>query len=346
MEGSVYKQVVKRNGKSYKYYIGQFTIDNIRYSVSAKSEADCWRKMNDKRSNLNSKKLGNILLIDWLIEYIRLYKKNNDVKNVIAMQRMVERLSFKYGKLYLKNFNINYAQALINDYCDKSNTQKKLYDLIRSALDKAVLLGYIDKNVMYYVEIKKHKSVKHRAYEFEEQNKIIELLIPKYRSAFYILCCTCMRIGEFLAFNPATDIDEERHKLIINKRLDIITGKVHIGLKNGDDCRYVDYIDDLFIKAKELGNGYLPFGKITYSGIKCAMQKVLLQLGIKDCLLHTTRHTGLSVGHYCKIDDIRLQYWAGHKSLTMTKDTYTSLLDKGCSPILEYYQKLAKKFEF
>lgn len=111
---------------------------------------------------------------------------------------------------------------------DQPNTRKKLAYMLRPALKKAVVLGKLDRNPFDAVELPGYEYEHYRPLEFFEQNAVLDRIRdnPLKNAIFWVIVCTGLRIGEFLALDFAADVDYTERFISVTKGIDIHTGKL------------------------------------------------------------------------------------------------------------------------
>ena len=185
------------------------------------------------------------------------------------------------------------------------------------------------------MERPKYNEESRRAFELSEQSEVLAALSVRYSKAFFFLCCTGLRIGEFLALHP-DDVDFRRHCIRVNKSLSLKTGQLNEETKTEAGERNVYFADELF-KAFDLAE----LGAYTYNGIKKAFNKVYKKLDIAGVsVTHSCRHTFASLLYAVHVPDKVIQMQMGHASVKTTMDIYTDILLQGHSPILDYIRLL------
>lgn len=278
---------------------------------------------------------------EWLIEWLTVYKKDKIKKSTYTeYERQIKTIIAPVlGHFRLQEIRLSQVQAMLNDI-PRDNTRKKVFTLLNCALQKATLptIGYLRQNPCYGVELPKRKIKEHRrAYTLEEQNTLLSVLPERYAKAFFFLCCTGLRLGEFLALTTK-DIDFENQVILINKACD---KKMNISTpKTLSSVREV-YSDKSLFDFFPLE--YL--GSYTHNGFHCQFVRTLKKYGIQGVCIHSTRHTFATLCDFVGIRDKLTQAMLGHATLSMTKDTYTHLYKKGNSPILEYVENLKNTLE-
>ena len=351
-QGSICKRERKNKKGVYTYWQGRFMDNGYQRTVTASTLKGLLDKMSlvkvknadkntdyvvsDRQNNVSSAtKYG-----DWLSIWYEKYKKTNIKESYrINFERYInQNISPALGKYRLYQIDTLKLQDFFLQFNDKPNTRKKLFDIINASLRKLVETRVLKFNPCDAVDIKSHKTKKTRAYEIVEQNQMLEKLDKKYKAVFYFLCCTGLRVGEFLALTDR-DVDEKRHMINVNKSFSRDLQKI-VETKTGE-TRKVAYLDELLDVVKEYIGEMQFFGSYTYSGIRSAFEKVKKSLDITGVSpVHGTRHTFASVCYLERVPDKQTQQWLGHATMSMTVDTYTDLLNEGTSPIRTYINHL------
>lgn len=199
-------------------------------------------------------------------------------------------------------------------------------------------VGYLKNNPCYGVELPRKTISSHRrAYTLEEQTLLLSAFPERYAKAFFFLCCTGLRIGEFLALSPV-DVDFDNMTISITKACD---KKMNVSSpKTSSSVRTVYFDKSLF--------DFFPIeylGSYTHNGIHCQFNRTFKKFNVSGVCVHSTRHTFATLCDYVGIRDKLTQNMLGHSTLAMTKDTYTHLYKKGESPILSYMERLKNTIE-
>jgi integrase len=345
-QGTVCKRTRQNKHGTYSYWQGRFMENGQQKTVTAKTLKECLARMNIKKSvNEIKRPIVNdfMTFAEWLKEWFEKYKVPNlKPSSANRIFTYIEKsIAPNLGNIKLNELTTLTIQEFLIGI-NKSNTRQKIYNIVKGSLQKAYETQIIKFNPALAVEIKAHRPAKKRAYEFNEQELMLQVLTPKYKALFYFLCCTGLRIGEFLALTE-DDIDDMNHIINVSKSLDITTGS--IGTTKTGKKRKVLYLDELFEGIKQIIGEKKFFGEYSYDGIKKAFTTAIRRLELKDVFIHSTRHTFSSVCYYVGIQDKQIQEWLGHSTMAMTVDTYTHLMGNGESLIKNYIQKLKDKIK-
>ena len=153
------------------------------------------------------------------------------------MQRNIEKQILPLlGHVRLSELSGQTLQAFINSI-EAGNTRRKISFILNASLRKAVALQKILYNPFSAVEVPGYKKGHYRHLDFDEQNLIWNyyqnpiayhnyLDVKPYQSVFFFLCCTGMRVGEFLALDFKKDVNDKKLTIKINKSMDKESKKI------------------------------------------------------------------------------------------------------------------------
>ena len=334
-QGSIIcKKRIRKDGTVNKFYEGRYMDENGKCkSVYAKKREDCAKMLKEIYAKKHKvKKQYNVTLKEWILEWYNLYKSKTlrDSSKRTYEQQINLYIIPKLGKYKLKALTTDLLQRFFNSI-EYGNTQHKVFILLSASLDKAVVLRHLDFNPCLAVELPKYKRIKKRPFSYEEQTLILNTADDEMKQAFFFLCVTGLRVGEFLALRKS-DFNIEEGYFKVDKA--IVHG-IKGATKSEASNRIVYFIPELF--------DYFNFkilGTFTYEKIRQRFYRLLKKLNLKGVSLHSTRHTFSTICHSMHITDKTLQVLMGHSTMAMTQDTYTHLIKKGDSEIRNYIQKL------
>lgn len=341
----------RKDGTYRRFYQGRIYRNGKQLHVYGSTQAECLDKLKALREDIEAEKRRLARLRksepdtadgkavfrtygDWLDEWVKQFKEGKLREDYYEeFNRYVRIIREALGELQLKKIEsldiLHYLNSL-----PRRNSTVKQYDIINGSLQKAEDFGIIKRNPCKIVEKPTYKKQKRRAFELEEQTAILSALNERYSKVFYFLCCTGLRIGEFLALQPS-DFDFERHFFKVDSTISLKSGKDK-ETKTDAGVRKVYFADELF-EVFEMD----ALGTFTYNGIKKAFKKVYQKLGIEGVsVTHSCRHTFSSMLYAVGISDKVIQKLCGHADVATTMETYTDILMKGESPVLDYVRKL------
>jgi integrase len=332
-------------GKQRRFYEGKIYINGKQKSVYASTQAECLQKLKELREDkkqTNKNDVSNLIIAptsfknygQWLDEWFDQFKVGRIRDNSLdEVAREVKRIKEVFGDSPIKKLSSLQLLHYFNSQ-PRTNTLVKRYDIVNNSLQKAEDFELIKKNPCKAIQRPTYVKEKRRPFELAEQVAILNALSERYSKAYFFLCCTGLRIGEFLALTPA-DVDFKQHYILVNKSRNIQSGVLG-ETKTANSVRKVYFNDKLFevFDVQELGT-------YTYNAIKKAFQKVFKRLDLKDIsVTHSCRHTYASMMYAVNISDKVIQRQMGHASLSTTMDVYTDILLNGESPILDYIRAL------
>ncbi len=269
-------------------------------------------------------------------------------KNMKIIDR-IEKESI--GKKDISEITADEIQDYFNSLTHYSNSYMQKYIMqFSKAFSYAHDKGYIRINPMTDVykpqSVKKDKVI--RAMELEEQQALTNYLKSKtiieepYKNAFLIQMYAGLRIGEVLALQ-VKDIDLKNNQIHINKTL---TRDAEERVIMGNSTKTFSGMRDVPIQGiilEEL-KAQLEIGKNNFDGqlfiasngkyadprsVNNILKRILIQnCDIKDITTHSLRHT---FGTRCiesGMTPVVVQRLMGHKDISITLNTYTSILNR------------------
>lgn len=286
--------------------------------------------------------------------------KDASYKRKLDTLKIIQKLPIASKPIQdISNKQIQQSLSLLTDKYANS-TLSKIIELIANAYNFAVLNNIISYNPFTIKgAIIKPKSTKQdkrvRALTINEQKLLIKELektTDKYRDLFLVLLFTGMRVGEALALTPA-DIDLKRKIISINKTITkSIDDKTILGdtTKTYAGTREIPILDILLPLMSSLLYEDLLFSDngnlISTSTINIHFKKICKDAGIleksskkkkkesfvnistSEAHTHMLRHTFATRCIEAGMSPVSLSHILGHKDITTTLNTYTSVFEK------------------
>lgn len=228
------RQRTLKDGSIRRYYEGRIYRNGKQISVYGSTQAECLAKLKELKEDYPIVPSGDGYKVktekrfrtynDWLDEWVEQFKKGK------LREDYFEEFMKNVSKVreVLCNRPINKIESLeVLRYINslrRCNSTVKIYDIINGSLQKAEDFGIIKRNPCRAVERPTYEEEKRRAYELAEQTAFLNELNARYASVFFFLCCTGLRIGEFLALRP-DDVDAARHVIWVDESRSLKTGK-------------------------------------------------------------------------------------------------------------------------
>ena len=354
--------------KKLNKWVGQFTAGRKadgklnRKSVYGSTRKEVKEKMTDAlakvqqntiidKNNITVYELGLEILDTKLstniikeTSYNSLSHSLNKIKNSLLGDMKIQKVTYREIQLFY-----NSITNLSNSYIEKINI------LLNLIFNESLKRDYIYKNPMINVIVpKSEKETKEvDAFSIDEQKQLINAIQDdKYKNIYTIAMFSGMRIGEILALTP-DDIDFENDEIHITRSLtrdknsNVILGK---STKTYNSKRNIP-ITSLFkneledaIKNMQPNQYNLIFttrNQTLFSAANincffkrlCTKNKIKLEKNSKGKLeskvnMHMLRHTYATRCIESGMPAHILQKLLGHKNVSTTINTYTTIFDK------------------
>ena len=270
--------------------------------------------------------------------YVRTKETIKAMEKCDLLKKNIDEVSTDELQMYLNSLR-HYSQ----------NTIKKYIDQLNQAFKYAQNKGYIIQNPMFdIIRPKSNKKKKEiRALEIEEQQMLTDYLLnipiqeEPNKNAFLLQMYMGLRIGEALALRTS-DID--LHKNVINISKTLTTDKDRKIIMGDTTKTYagqrqipipeslLDTVKSQMILAENHKDNLLFVDKNNYylapRNANTLLQKITKKLGIENVSSHSLRHT---YGTRCIESGMRavtVQRLMGHTDISITLNTYTSILNK------------------
>lgn len=283
---------------------------------------------------------------EWVKEWYKLYKcpilkKSTLIKYDYYISTCIVP---NIGQL---NINSDDFAVKLQEYLtsiDKGNTRKKVALIINNSLDKAVKLRKINYNPFISIELGSWTKKHYKPLDLYLQDYMLDLIyMEKYKCIYWILCCTGMRVGEFLALDLKKDIDYDKNIIYITKNYDYINKVVTVP-KTTTGNRKIIFLNELkphfdFL-IKDISQGI----NFTYNGITLFFKRLYIKFDLKGYNLHTFRHTFASNCYAVGMREKHIQQLLGHSNIETTLNIYTHTLDSGISQLKSYVKKLNETY--
>lgn len=357
-EGTIFED--KKNKRWIGQYISGISSEGkaIRKSVYGKTQKEVLNKLNEIKYKMNN---------DMYVEKngIELVKIMEDIREEKLASNTISggqyaRLKWtinkiknsKIGNMKIQDITKDDIQEFLNSVKDLSDSYiKKLYEQFVQAYHRAEIKKYISYNPMY--EVIKPKSNKQtkvvEALDINLQKSFTEYLNKisiedePYKNIFLIQMYMGLRIGEVLALSKES-IDLENKVLYVKRTLTndkefaIILGNKTKTYSGNRTLPIPEFIVPIFEEQLKYTNENLHNLIFTNNNIyirTSAINKELkrifkeeLNVNSKNISTHCLRHTYGTRCIEAGMTAVVLQRLMGHKDVTVTLNTYTSVFNR------------------
>lgn len=357
-EGTIFED--KKNKRWIGQYISGISSERkaIRKSVYGKTQKEVLNKLNEIKYKMNNDmyvKKNGIELVK-IMEDIREEKLASNTISGGQYARLKWTINkiknSKIGNMKIQDITKDDIQEFLNSVKDLSDSYiKKLYEQFVQAYHRAEIKKYISYNPMY--EVIKPKSNKQtkvvEALDINVQKSFTEYLNKisiedePYKNIFLIQMYMGLRIGEVLALSKES-IDLENKVLCVkrtltnDKEFDIILGNKTKTYSGNRTLPIPDFLVPIFEEQLKYTNENLHNliftnndSYIRTSAINKELKRIFkeeLNLDPKNISTHCLRHTYGTRCIEAGMTAVVLQRLMGHKDVTVTLNTYTSVFNK------------------
>lgn len=357
-EGTIFED--KKNKRWIGQYISGIAEDgkSIRKSVYGKTQKEVVNKLNEVKYQMNNDiyvEKNGILLVK-IMEDIREEKLASNTISGGQYARLKWTINkiknSKLGEMKIQDITKNDIQEFLNSIKDLSDSYiKKLYEQFVQAYRRAEIKKYITYNPMY--EVIKPKSDKKtkvvEALDINVQKAFTKYLSrtsienEPYKNIFLIQMYMGLRIGEVLALSTE-NIDLENKLLYVKRTLTndkefaIILGNKTKTYAGNRTLPIPDFLVPIFEKQLKYANENLHNliftandNYIRTSVINKELKRIFeeeLKTNSKNISTHCLRHTYGTRCIEAGMTAVVLQRLMGHKDVTVTLNTYTSVFNK------------------
>ncbi len=357
-EGTIFED--KKNKRWIGQYISGIAEDGkaIRKSIYGKTQKEVVNKLNEVKYQMNN---------DIYVEKngIKLVKIMEDIREEKLASNTISggqyaRLKWtinkiknsKLGEMKIQDVTKNDIQEFLNSIKDLSDSYiKKLYEQFVQAYRRAEIKKYITYNPMY--EVIKPKSDKQtkvvEALDINVQKAFTEYLnkisieSEPYKNIFLIQMYMGLRIGEVLALSTKNiDLGNKllyvKRTLTNDKEFAIILGNKTKTYAGNRTLPIPDFLMPIFEEQLKYANENLHNlifttndNYIRTSAINKELKRIFeegLKTSSKNISTHCLRHTYGTRCIEAGMTAVVLQRLMGHKDVTVTLNTYTSVFNK------------------
>lgn len=351
-------------GWEYRYkYVDPITHKKKEKSQRGfKTKAEAAKALNDFIKLLESGiEISDMYLSDFLDSWFKEYVQGTVRKNTLALHEnnINKHIKPYFKRAYLKDVKPIMYQKFIN-HLTASGYSKRTVEIVHStmysAMEKAILLGKLEKNPCKGITIKSTDK-KEKGVKFVESENVPTLLKAAYQYGyiywifFKFLIETGTRKGEAAALQW-TDIDLKNRTVTINKSLDFqykIESEMFGDTKTKNSPRTIKLsqstVNDLKEHIKHQNRNKLNMNELyrhdlnlvfckddgnilPKSSLFNAFQRILKRADLPQVPIHALRHTHAVIMLEAGADMKYLQERLGHGSIQITSDVYSHVSKK------------------
>lgn len=387
--GTIRKKTVTRNGQTYTYWEARITTGydpgtgkQIQWSFSGKTQKEVREKMQAAAVELNSgthQEPCKMTVGEWLDIWQKEYLGNTKPHTKKSYASIIKNhIKPAIGAIKISNLTPIQVQQLINGIKSTKKTMsgeavnpktlKNVHGVLHSALNQAVLCGYIQANPADRTILPKRSKAEIHVLEDQQVLQFFKAIEGhKFQYLYLVDLFTGMRQSELLGLQWP-DIDFEHKSITVKRQLQYL-GSAHGGYQYATpksnksrlivlpdkavdallQQRKLQYTmrlavgeawnnpDDL-VFTDELGN------HIKYDVIYRNLKRIFQSMGVPDMRFHDLRHSYavLSLQSGCDIKTV--QENLGHYAAAFTLDTYGHVTEQmrreGADKMNQFLDKL------
>ncbi|UNL85724.1 tyrosine-type recombinase/integrase [Priestia koreensis] len=291
-----------------------------------------------------------ILFKDHLLEWFKIKRNSINFQTADTYQSfIVNRIVPSLGTIALSALSPLNLQSYVNTLKEEglaSSTVKKIYNIIKGALDYALNMELLHSNPIKKVQLPKDKKKEMSVWSVEEIKSFLTIAKKdRLYMAFHLAITTGMRRGEILGLRWK-DIDFDRGILYVRQTLSKDGKQFLVGAKTESGVRSIklpnetvsallaqkksicndkqslvnDYVDHDLVVCTSKGTPMNP------NNLKRTYLKLIKEANVQEIRFHDLRHTHatmlLAQGISAKVISERL----GHSNIKTTLDTYSHVL--------------------
>lgn len=272
------------------------------------------------------------------VQYLRLKETAKLIEKSKSMHKNIDDITSDDLQMYLNS---------LREYSD--STIKKVMGMLQQGYRLAINKGYIIKNPLYdVIRPKSKKQTKEvKSLDLEEQQALTGYLLSMpienepYKNVFLLQMFMGLRVGEALALR-STDINLARNIIYVNKTLskdrkgNIILGdstKTYAGIREIPIPDFMKNSIILQMKMAEKNKDKQLFvntngGYVNPVNANRHLKDITKKMGIKSITTHVLRHTYGTRCIEAGMRAVALQRLMGHKDVSVTLNTYTTIFNK------------------
>lgn len=293
---------------------------------------------------------SSMLLKDHIIDWFKSKKNSISIQTANTYEAYLKNRIIPYiGHVQLAQLSPVLLQNFVNELKDEglaSSSVKKIYSIVKGALDYAVNMELLPSNPITKIQLPKDSKKAMAVWDIPEiQSFQKAACLDRLYPAFYLAITTGMRRGEILGLRWK-DVDLEKEMLYVRQTLSKDGKLILPGAKTSAGIRSIKLSNDTIVLLKKhktvVAKEKLSHGPeyvdndliictskgspVNPENFKRTFQRLIKEANVPSIRLHDLRHTHatmlLSSGINAKVISERL----GHTNVKTTLDIYSHVL--------------------
>lgn len=311
----------------------------IQKYVYGKTERECLDKLNDLKRQIGEgmSPVKDMTLSQWIDEWLKAKKAELEPKTVREYRYTWRHAQPYVGRHKLGSLTPLHVQrmqlAVSEQYSRRAAVQARR--LVHNALDDAMRLGLVARNVAASVKPVKYEKAEYSIWSADEVEKFLQSAQESaYYPLFYLALTSGMRPGELIALHW---VDVRGSKISVHRTLELTTGKIKDRPKTRHGRRVIDIPEDTVSVLAEhqryQSNSELVFPSSNHkplngSNIRRSLHTFAEKAEVKPIRTHDLRHTYAAMAIASGMNVMRLARQLGHADPSFTLRTYGHIFER------------------
>lgn len=247
--------------------------------------------------------------------------ENVSRQTIKTIKNIYNSYVFKFNNYKIKDIKLSELQSFINILKDSglsTGTLKQVKSVLNMVFNYALKNEYINKNMIEFLDVGKHKKVLERKIFTNEEIKILwDNKGQRDIDIILILIYTGLRVNELLTL--------ENNQINIEERYIRTGSKTEAGKNRLIPMSYK--ILPLITRYIKLNNKYLFQAKtgnfLMYNNYRQKFKKIIKEIGLQEHTIHDTRHTFATLLSNADANKTAIKNIIGHSDYGITEKIYT-----------------------
>ena len=247
--------------------------------------------------------------------------ENVSRQTIKTIKNIYNSYVFKFNNYKIKDIKLSELQSFINILKENglsTGTLKQVKSVLNMVFNYALKNEYINKNMIEFLDVGKHKKVLERKIFTNEEIKILwDNKGQRDIDIILILIYTGLRVNELLTL--------ENNQINIEERYIRTGSKTEAGKNRLIPMSYK--ILPLITRYIKLNNKYLFQVKtgnfLMYNNYRQKFKKIIKEIGLQEHTIHDTRHTFATLLSNADANKTAIKNIIGHSDYGITEKIYT-----------------------